>query len=109
MPQGLLEKIQRHMLFANLAFEIGDLATRLGQIARPGGRTARQCHRRLLQPVRSPRPVPKRLIAAIANRIAPAVKDRPLDPILASQSRPALTRLHPANDLKLESSTKSSS
>jgi hypothetical protein len=48
-----LKKTQRHLLFADLALELGDLAPRLGQIARPRRRPARQRHRGFLLPVRS--------------------------------------------------------
>src|SRR4051812_44674358 len=104
MPQGSLEKIQRHLLLANLALKLGDLTACLGQIARLGRRAACQRHRRFLHPVRPPRPVAKCLLPAIAKRIAPAIKDRTLDPELASKSRPALPRLHPLDNRKLERS-----
>jgi hypothetical protein len=108
MPQGLLEKIQVHLLPADLALELRDLAPGLGKIARPSRGTARQSHRSSLGAIRPPRTVPNRLLPARANRIAPAVQNRPLDPKLARQSGPALARLHPANNLKLEITTKTS-
>src|ERR1700761_3741817 len=105
MPQGLLEKIQVQLLLADLALQLGDLPARLGQTPRPRSRPSRQGHLARLGLGRPARTFPQSRLAAVPQRITPAVENDPVDLELAAQSCRALTRRHPFKHAQLELST----